>query len=68
MFIDRKINTIASVVTAVITFIGVAAALVYYLSLDTKRDWFDKFISMVIFSTVVLATIIYTKKKVEKYE
>lgn len=65
MFADRKINTIASVVTAMMTFIGVAATLVYYLSLDARRDWFGKFITIIAFTVLVIFTMEYTKKRLE---
>ncbi len=65
MFTDRKINAVSSVVTAVMTFIGVSSALVYYLSLDAGKDWFDKFITLVIFSSIILATLVYTKRRLE---
>lgn len=65
MFTDRKINTVASVTTAMMTFIGVAATLVYYLSLDARRDWFDKFITLITFTVLIIFTIEYTKRRLE---
>lgn len=63
----HKYNTVASVLTAVITIIGVAAALIYYLSLKTNKLVIFLIVFM-IYSIIIIASIFVTRWRLKQDE